>query len=623
LVNRAHVSTGSTPSKEKKRAKRSHSTAIRKTLFQRSESSNEPSPNRKTSLVNRAHVSTGSTPSKEKKRAKRSHSTAIRKTLFQRSESSNEPSPNRKVSKEISKPKCHVVSPLRKSPVKKHKWAFQEERALVEFVGLSKMDPKYNVTSTEWPGFRESHSFWSEAARHIQESTFANFLLSNNRVRGRVCTYLKGRFRSLEVAEETYNLTLSDALAEVTVDHPKQRRNNNTCSLLSIKLFQILQDLPCLDAVKLEKIVDASFLELALRAGINTNPGNFASLSAKAMKLLQSLGKTNLTMCSEFPSRFNRLFWGPMWSGLPKQQHGFPLAVSITTAILRPTSARPNVAAPRTRTLQKHTASSCDFTDKPELQILRFFTHRLTAAEQEYEKKFNAPTTSEELLKTLCWEHVEFNTLLQQAQSFIGGMSYCCRYETMISCLDPHAPRVEDVHTALCNIEKDSLTYLRNLFVKKRQPGATHVLLFLLSDERKNRKPYTMPIHYVPYKSIRDQFVRDLTVNIKTEMMRLGLKPVGTVTDGEFNSLRTQGSTRPLHLWQLIHDAKESVSYQREQVLKAMLVKIGASPPPPPPPPTRPSFIFHQCSYQKNPTKKKTTQHHRGVCLYHLILCCK
>lgn len=48
----------------------------------------------------------------------------------------------------------------------------------------------------------------------------------------------------------------------------------------------------------------------------------------------------------------------------------------------------------------------------------------------------------------------------------------------MISCLDPHAPRVEDVQTALCNIEKDSLTYLRNLFVKKRQPGATHVLLF-------------------------------------------------------------------------------------------------------------------------------------------------
>ena len=31
-----------------------------------------------------------------------------------------------------------------------------------------------------------------------------------------------------------------------------------------------------------------------MRAGIDTNPGNFASLSAKAMKLLQSQGKTNL-----------------------------------------------------------------------------------------------------------------------------------------------------------------------------------------------------------------------------------------------------------------------------------------------------------------------------------------
>ena len=86
---------------------------------------------------------------------------------------------------------------------------------------------------------------------------------------------------------------------------------------------------------------------------------------------------------------------------------------------------------------------------------ITFLTHGLTAAEQEYEKQFNAPNTSKELLKTLYWERVEFNTLLQQPQSFSGrcaecfdrslhvmsfnifvtysSMSYCCRYETMIS----------------------------------------------------------------------------------------------------------------------------------------------------------------------------------------------
>lgn len=45
----------------------------------------------------------------------------------------------------------------------------------------------------------------------------------------------------------------------------------------------------------------------------------------------------------------------------------------------------------------------------------------------------------------------------------------------------------------------------------------------------------------------------------------------GMVTDGEFNSLRTQGETRPVHIWQVIHDARESVSQQRAVTLEKML----------------------------------------------------
>ena len=35
------------------------------------------------------------------------------------------------------------------------------------------------------------------------------------------------------------------------------------------------------------------------------------------------------------------------------------------------------------------------------------------------------------------------------------------------------------------------------------------------------------------------------------------MKILVTVTDGEFCTLRTKGETRPLHVWQLIHDARE------------------------------------------------------------------
>ena len=67
------------------------------------------------------------------------------------------------------------------------------------------------------------------------------------------------------------------------------------------------------------------------------------------------------------------------------------------------------------------------------------------------------------------------------------------------------------------------MVYLRNLFIKKRQPAATHVLLFLLSDEKRNKKPFAIPVQYVPYHSLRDQYVRDLTDSIKREMMRMEL----------------------------------------------------------------------------------------------------
>ena len=50
----------------------------------------------------------------------------------------------------------------------------------------------------------------------------------------------------------------------------------------------------------------------------------------------------------------------------------------------------------------------------------------------------------------------------------------------------------------------------------------------------------------------------------------------GTVTDGEFCSLRSRGETRALHLWQLIHDARESVQKLSKRTLLEMLILIDS-----------------------------------------------
>lgn len=81
-------------------------------------------------------------------------------------------------------------------------------------------------------------------------------------------------------------------------------------------------------------------------------------------------------------------------------------------------------------------------------------------------------------------------------------------------------------------LSPDHLIYLRNLFKKKRI-CATHILVFMVADERRNSKPYAIPILYVPYKGIRDQEVRDLTKKIKTEMTNAHLKVVGKSNEND------------------------------------------------------------------------------------------
>ena len=53
------------------------------------------------------------------------------------------------------------------------------------------------------------------------------------------------------------------------------------------------------------------------------------------------------------------------------------------------------------------------------------------------------------------------------------------------------------------------------------------------------------------------------------------LLSVGTSTDGEFEQLRRRGETRPLHIWQVAHDACDSVSKMSETTLLQMLELQG------------------------------------------------
>ena len=67
--------------------------------------------------------------------------------------------------------------------------------------------------------------------------------------------------------------------------------NIGTCKTFCVDFAAVISSL---DEAQLTELANLSFLELALRSGIDSNPADFPSLSVNAMKKLQMQKKNNL-----------------------------------------------------------------------------------------------------------------------------------------------------------------------------------------------------------------------------------------------------------------------------------------------------------------------------------------
>lgn len=134
-------------------------------------------------------------------------------------------------------------------------------------------------------------------------------------------------------------------------------------------------------------------------------------------------------------------------------------------------------------------------------------------ASQHFEKKFRQPNCPEETLKEANWEVIEFQTLLQQSQELK------LKFEDILPNLAQNGNRgaLNVIRLTIKDLASSTQKYLRNLFKKKRTP-ATHVMVTMLSDEKRNHKPYALPVQYIPCQTLKDQFVRDLNKSLKEEM---------------------------------------------------------------------------------------------------------
>ncbi len=68
------------------------------------------------------------------------------------------------------------------------------------------------------------------------------------------------------------------------------------------------------------------------------------------------------------------------------------------------------------------------------------------------------------------------------------------------------------------------------VFTPKREYQQHILLVFMVSDELRNTKPYAVPVRFMPYGSITDRKMRELELEVECAMKNLEMKVVGMLT---------------------------------------------------------------------------------------------
>ena len=77
-------------------------------------------------------------------------------------------------------------------------------------------------------------------------------------------------------------------------------------------------------------------------------------------------------------------------------------------------------------------------------------------------------------------------------------------------------------------IESPNLTFsYKFVLTSKTRVAASHILIFMVSDELRNFKPYAIPVRVLKYSSLTDKNARDLKEELKTAMEDIGMVTVG------------------------------------------------------------------------------------------------
>ena len=154
---------------------------------------------------------------------------------------------------------------------------------------------------------------------------------------------------------------------------------------------------------------------------------------------------------------------------------------------------------------------------------LEFLITGADAANGAYNRALQGGRSSDHTLMELAWAVVGFEELVKKVRSFqveLGGFEQ----RESGGAIDH-----------LISLKSGLLAYLKDLYTKKRT-AASHMLVFMIADELRNRKPYAIPVRFMPYRSLTDSKLRELELQLEEAMKNMGMTVVGMYLVSHYRS---------------------------------------------------------------------------------------
>ena len=152
-------------------------------------------------------------------------------------------------------------------------------------------------------------------------------------------------------------------------------------------------------------------------------------------------------------------------------------------------------------------------------ESMTFLTNGLGAAKKLYEDSLKRSNAAEQTLFALAWEIDGYEKLKESNSTMTGTIE---GLRKRVTGEEQRGNLAKD----LADFRRDLQSYTKGLFGKKRE-AASHLLVFMISDELRNFKPYAIPVRVVAYRSITDDKVQELKEELKDAMKNIGMNFVG------------------------------------------------------------------------------------------------